>query len=128
MEENRQEKSVSSRKPLMFLAGAIVGGAIAHFLNTPKGRQLTKDFVDRSVSLSNDVRTSAEQAYTTVKDQAAATAEKARSTMDAIVEKASATGSYIGEKSRDKAVSHLESLENGIASAKKKLANVTVQS
>lgn len=126
MEDQKQEKKVSSRKPYMFLAGAIVGGAIAHFLNTPKGRKMTKDIVDRSVSLSNEVRDSAESLYVKAKDQAQTTAEKAKSAVGSLADKAAETGTYITEKSRSSAVNHLESLESGIATAKRKLANGSV--
>ncbi len=126
MEDQKQEKQVSSRKPYMFLAGAIVGGAIAHFLNTPQGRKMTRDIVDKSVSLSNEVKDSAESFYAKAKDQAQTTADKAKSAVESLAGKAAETGNYITEKSRTSAVNHLESLESGIANAKRKLANGSV--
>lgn len=103
------------------IAGAIAGAALTYFLQTPKGKKMTKDVVSKSKEFKDTIAEKAKVVATDLQEKASNTADVAAEKLSTLKEGMIATSVDVLEKTEDK----VGGFQQGINKAKKNLKNGT---
>lgn len=116
--------SKNNKNTFLFIAGALTGAAAAYYLNTPKGKVLTKKVIDSTREYTDSLKDKASHVTEEIKSKSIDTIQKASETLTSV--KSSLKNEVVDKL--EAAEETIDDLQAGINKAKKKLKNGTVLS
>jgi gas vesicle protein len=104
---------------LLLLTGAIAGAAATYYLNTPKGKKMTKEVMKKGKDLGNTITDKAQSIAEDAKDKANKVIENAAETLSAAKDLILKESNELVEEVE----SHASSFKSGIKKAKESMKN-----
>ena len=112
-------RSNSNGTGLLFLAGAIAGGAAMYFMQTPKGRKIRAALAEQADLITSEVKHKASDAVATVKSTADSVLASANSAMTTAREKVVG----LANTAENKGENEIDEFRQGIDRAEQHIQN-----
>lgn len=112
-------KQKNRKNGLLLLTGAIVGAAATYYLNTPKGKQLTQDVINRGREAGESIVTKTSELKDTLKERTNDLVVSAGDSLDSLKDKMT----YKSERILSEAEDQLDDLAVGANIAKNAIRN-----